>query len=93
LGFFLFAIRAVMQAWLLDATPREMGGTSIGILFGTQAVGAAIGPLIGGLIADRYGLLATFYFLAFTVVVANVFVFFTPIPERKAAVEAQAAAH
>jgi FSR family fosmidomycin resistance protein-like MFS transporter len=93
LGFFLFAIRAVMQAWLLDATPREMGGTSIGILFGTQAVGAAIGPLIGGLIADRYGLLATFYFLAFTVVVANVFVFFTPIPERKAAVEAQGAPH
>jgi MFS family permease len=82
LGFFLFAIRAVLQAWLLDATPREMGGTAIGILFGTQAIGAAIGPLLGGLIADRYGLIAAFYFLAFTVVVANVFVFFTPIPER-----------
>ena len=82
LGFFLFAIRAVLQAWLLDATPREMGGTAIGILFGTQAVGAAIGPLLGGLIADRYGLIAAFYFLAFTVGVANVFVFFTPIPER-----------
>ena len=26
LGFFLFAIRAVMQAWILDATPRNMGG-------------------------------------------------------------------
>src|SRR2546429_6921379 len=25
LGFFLFAIRAVLQAWLLDATPRHMG--------------------------------------------------------------------
>jgi FSR family fosmidomycin resistance protein-like MFS transporter len=87
LGFFLFAIRAVLQAWLLDATPREMGGTSIGILFGTQAVGAAIGPLVGGLIADSYGLIATFYFLAFTVVVANLFVFFTPIPERKPARE------
>ena len=92
LGFFLFAIRAVLQAWLLDATPREMGGTSIGILFGTQAVGAALGPLIGGLIADRYGLIATFYFLAFTVVIANVFVFFTPIPERKPAAEARTAA-
>jgi MFS family permease len=67
-----------------------MGGTSIGILFGTQAVGAAIGPLVGGLIADRYGLIATFYFLAFTVVVANLFIFFTPMPERQRAAEPEA---
>jgi MFS transporter, FSR family, fosmidomycin resistance protein len=79
LGFFLFAIRAVLQAWLLDATPKHLGGTSIGILFGAQAIGAAVGPLIGGLIADHYGLIATFYYLAATIVVANMFVFFTPL--------------
>ena len=78
LGFFLLAVRAVLQAWLLEATPRHMGGTSIGILFGAQAVGAAIGPLIGGLIADHYGIIATFYYLAATIVVANMFIFFTP---------------
>lgn len=78
LGFFLFAIRAVLQAWLLDATPKNMGGTSIGILFGTQAVGASIGPMLGGILADHYGLMATFYFLAITIVVANLFIFFTP---------------
>jgi FSR family fosmidomycin resistance protein-like MFS transporter len=78
LGFFLFAIRAVLQAWLLDATPRELGGTSIGILFGAQAVGAAVGPLIGGVIADHYGIIATFYYLAATIVVANMFILFTP---------------
>jgi len=78
LGFFLFAIRAVLQAWLLDATPKHMGGTSIGILFGTQAAGAAIGPLVGGVIADHYGIMATFYFLAATIVAANMFIFFTP---------------
>jgi len=78
LGFFLFAIRAVLQAWLLDATPKQLGGTSIGILFGTQAVGAAIGPLIGGVIADHYGIIATFYYLAATIVVANMFILFTP---------------
>jgi MFS family permease len=79
LGFFLFAIRAVLQAWLLDATPRHLGGTSVGILFGAQAVGAAVGPLIGGLIADHYGIIATFYYLAATIVVANMFIFFTPL--------------
>jgi len=78
LGFFLLAVRAVLQAWLLEATPRHMGGTSIGILFGAQAVGAAIGPLIGGLIADHYGIIATFYYLAASIVVANMFIFFTP---------------
>jgi MFS family permease len=78
LGFFLFAIRAVLQAWLLDATPKHLGGTSIGILFGTQALGAAIGPLVGGVIADHYGIIATFYYLAATIVVANMFILFTP---------------
>jgi FSR family fosmidomycin resistance protein-like MFS transporter len=82
LGFFLFAIRSVMQAWLLDATPPSMGGTSIGIMFGTQAIGAAIGPITGGILADNFGLNATFYFLAFTIVAANMFIFFTPAPSE-----------
>jgi MFS transporter, FSR family, fosmidomycin resistance protein len=78
LGFCLYANRPVIQAWLLEATPRNMGGSSIGILFGAQAVGAAVGPLLAGMVADRQGLLSTFYFLAATIVVANVFVVFTP---------------
>jgi predicted MFS family arabinose efflux permease len=80
LGFFLFAVRSVLQAWLLDATPPSMGGTSIGILFGMQAVGSAIGPAVAGKLADHFGLMAVFYFLACTIVVANMFVFFTPAP-------------
>lgn len=83
LGFFLFATRSVLQAWLLDATPKHLGGTSIGILFGTQAVGSAIGPLIGGMIADRYGITATFYYLAATIVVANLFILVTPAETRR----------
>ena len=78
LGFFLYATRPVIQAWLLDVTPKNMGGSSIGVLFGAQAVGGALGPLFGGLIADKYGLLSTFYFLAFTIVIANVLVIWVP---------------
>jgi len=74
LGFFLYATRPVIQAWILEATPKNMGGSSIGLLFGAQALGAALGPLFGGMVADRYGLLAAFYFLAGTIVVANLFV-------------------
>jgi FSR family fosmidomycin resistance protein-like MFS transporter len=85
LGFFFFSIRAVLQAWLLDATPPQMGGSSIGLLFAIQALGSSIGPLVCGLIADRYGLLATFYFLVATIVVANMFIFFTPMPNESSA--------
>ena len=78
LGFFLYATRPVIQAWMLDVTPKNMGGSSIGVLFGAQAVGGALGPLFGGMVADRYGLLAAFYFLAATIVVANLLVFWVP---------------
>jgi MFS family permease len=78
LGFFLYAIRPVMQAWLLETTPKNMGGTSIGVLFGAQSLGSSVAPLIGGMIADRFGLIATFWFLAFTIVVANLFILVMP---------------
>ena len=78
LGFFLYAIRPVLQAWLLETTPKNMGGTSIGILFGAQSMGSAVGPLIGGMIADRWGLTATFWFLAATIVIANFFILGMP---------------
>jgi sugar phosphate permease len=78
LGFFLYAIRPVLQAWLLETTPKNMGGSSIGILFGAQSLGASVAPLLGGVIADRWGLFATFYFLAGTIVCANLFILLMP---------------
>jgi len=79
LGFFLYAIRPVLQALTLECTPKKMGGTSIGVLFGVQAVGSSIGPALGGALADQYGLISVFYFLALTIVFANLFVFFMPM--------------
>jgi MFS family permease len=85
LGFFLYALRPVLQAWLLETTPKNMGGSSIGVLFATQSLGASIAPLLGGLIADRYGLQATFYFLAGTIVCANLLVLLMPKTEAASA--------
>jgi len=78
LGFFLFAVRSVMQAWLLDETPPGMGGSAIGLLFGTQAIGAAVGPVSAGIFADHFGIMAAFYFLAATIIIANLMIFVTP---------------
>ena len=78
LGFFLFAVRAVLQAWLLDATPPGLDGSAIGLMFGAQAVGAAAGPVCAGILADHFGIMSAFYFLAGTIILANLLVFFTP---------------
>jgi predicted MFS family arabinose efflux permease len=85
LGFFLYAIRPVMQAWLLETTPKNMGGTSIGILFGAQALGSSVAPLIAGVVADKFGLLSVFWFLAGTIIVANLFIFWMPHQEAEKA--------
>ncbi len=78
LGFFMYATRPVIQAWSLEAAPAALGGTVVGIMFGVQALGSAVSPWAGGLIADAYDLNATFYFLAAMIVVANVLVMFVP---------------
>lgn len=78
LGFFLYALRPVLQAWLLETTPKNMGGSSIGVLFGAQSLGSSVAPLLGGLIADRFGLSATFWFLAGTIVCANLLILLMP---------------
>ena len=56
----------------------DLGGSAIGILFGAQAAGAAIGPICAGMLADQYGIMAAFYFLAGTIIVANLMIFVTP---------------
>ena len=55
-----------------------MGGIAIGLLFGTQAAGAALGPVSAGLVADHFRIMSAFYFMAGTIVVANLMVFATP---------------
>jgi MFS family permease len=84
LGFFLYAARPIMQAWMLEATPPNMGGTAIGLMFGMQSGAQAIAPILGGIVADRYGLMAAFYLLAATIILANVMVLWIPTTPTEA---------
>ncbi|WP_217437232.1 MFS transporter [Paenibacillus sp. JMULE4] len=81
LGFFLYAVRPVMQAWLMESSPQKMAGTSIGILFGMQSLGQSVSPLLGGIISDKFGLFAAFYFVAGTIIIANLLIWFAPQEE------------
>jgi FSR family fosmidomycin resistance protein-like MFS transporter len=83
LGFFLYAIRPVIQAWLMDTTPKKMAGTSVGFLFGIQSLGSSISPLLGGMIADKYGLVFAFYFLAVLITIAKILAFLIPREREK----------
>lgn len=78
LGFALFAVRPVVHSWLLDLTPPRLSGSATSIMFGTQAVLSAAVPVIGGVIADGYGLAVVFYLLAATMIIANVLVYLLP---------------
>ena len=78
LGFFLYALRPVIQAWILERAPRRLGGTTIGAMFGAQALGSAIAPWIAGALSDRYGLVAMFWFVTATIVAANLMILLMP---------------
>jgi MFS transporter, FSR family, fosmidomycin resistance protein len=78
LGFFLFSLHPVMQAWMMDLAPKNVGGTTVSAMFGIQSLFASITPPICGLIADRFGILYAFYFLAATILAANFIVYLIP---------------
>ena len=88
-GFFLYAMRPVLQAWAVEATPRELAGSGVGLQFGIQHIGASISPALFGMIADAYDLYTAFYFLAGTILFANLLIVFMP-SEQKARAKAAA---
>ena len=72
LGLSLYAVRPVVQSWMLDLTPDRLGGSATSLMFGVQSGLAIIMPIIGGIIADAYGLKAVFYFIAAAMLAANI---------------------
>jgi sugar phosphate permease len=77
-GFFLYAMRAVLQAWAIESTPKKLAGTAVGLQFGITGLGAAVAPVVFGMIADATSVYYGFYFLAATIILANVLVIFIP---------------
>ena len=78
LGFFLFSIRPVVQSWMMDMVPPGFAGSATSLMFGTQAILGALAPIVGGLIADHYGLVTVFYYLAGLMLFANILVVMIP---------------
>ena len=71
LGLSLYAVRPVVQSWMLDLTPANLGGSATSLMFGMQSGLAVVMPIIGGVLADQYGLKSVFYFIAGAMLAAN----------------------
>jgi len=78
LGFALFSVRPVIHSWTMDLAPEGTSGSAVSLLFASQSALSALVPLIGGLIADEWGLAAVFYVLAATMFIANILCYFLP---------------
>lgn len=78
LGFVLFAVRPVVHGWMMDIAPPEMRGGATSVLFGMQYLFSMATPLVGGIIADNWGLPAVFYALAATMLMANIVTYMLP---------------
>jgi len=70
-GFFIYSMRPAIFRWAIGVVPRQYEGTTVGTLFTTQALFSTLMPLIGGVMADRVGLIAVFYLIAASLVVGN----------------------
>ena len=82
LGFFVYSMRPAIFRWAIGMVPRQYEGAAVGLLFTSQALLPAAMPIIGGFLADRYGLLSVFYMIAGTVLVANLALLFVPDVRR-----------
>lgn len=85
IGFFLYALRPVMHAWAMNTTSDDMAGTTTSLVFTTQSLMATVAPFIGGLLADQFGYISTFYFIAAVILIGNLVVFLIPKQDHELA--------
>lgn len=86
-GFFTYSMRPAVFRWAIGVVPRQYEGTTVGTLFTTQAMFSTLMPLIGGWIADRFGLITVFYLIAGVLVVGNLTMLAVPDLRRPVAAE------
>jgi DHA1 family multidrug resistance protein-like MFS transporter len=81
------AILPIVMAFVGDLTPRGSEGRSMGLFSTAFFAGFGAGPIIGGVISDRFGFDAAFYAMGGLVLMGLLFVLvFVKEPEKKAEV-------
>ena len=70
LGFFHYSLRPIIFAYALDVTPPEIGATTVSYVFAWNQTFSAISPLVGGFLADAFGVRYAMYFIAALTIIA-----------------------
>jgi len=83
LGFFHYSIRPIIFAFALDVTPPEIGATTVSYVFTWNQAISAISPLLGGFLADAFGIQFAFYLVALLCLTAACVARFIKKPERQ----------
>ena len=69
-GCSLYSIRPVIHSWTMDLSYKNASGSAVSMLFTAQAALTGTVPIVGGLIADNYGLKSVFILLTITSLLA-----------------------
>ena len=67
---------AAANALVAAMAPREHSGYAMGLLQVGQGAGVALGPIVGGLVADQYGYAAAFYVTSLMLLLGGLLVLF-----------------
>ncbi|MFQ5793120.1 MAG: MFS transporter, partial [Acidobacteriota bacterium] len=70
IGAFIFTFHAIFVAAAIDLSEEEVRGTAVALVYASSNAIGSIGPLLGGVLADAYGVEATFLFAGGVVVAA-----------------------
>lgn len=83
LGFFHYSLRPIIFAFALDVTPPEIGATTVSYVFTWNQAISAISPLLGGFLADAFGIQFAIYLIAGLCLTAACVAGFIKNPERQ----------
>ena len=75
----------MLLSWLMDLSPAELRGSATSVMFAGQSGLAVVMPLLGGAVADRFGLVAVFYLIAGIILLANLLLVAMPPNDGPAA--------
>ena len=85
IGIFVFTFHALFVATAMEIASVEVHGTAIALVYASSHALGAIGPAVGGVLADGYGIGATFIFSGAIALTAAVF--FSGVKLNKAKAE------
>jgi len=85
LGFALFAVRPVVHSWMMDLTPPGMSGGATSLVFGAQSAMRMVIPILGGFVADTWGLIHVFHLVVAIAVLGIITAALVPVQKTAAA--------